>query len=703
MRKVRLGVLIALGANACNAPVATSADSEAAVASDAVVFADHTATGDAASTADSAAMTDASTAADATGSDGAVIAAMHPRIMLSHAPTRARLRAALDGNRPEATRFRTLVDAQLGGAMAYGYEPWYSALIGQLTGDARYCADAVRRTDAHVTSEESLIARAMRPAVAGDSYLEVGPIIGSLSIVYDYCYDGLTPTQRARWLAYAHQAVSNVWNPMGARWGSTNAPWSGWSVDNPVNNYYYSFLEATMLLGLASNGEHAMASQWLTKFRAEKIENQLIPTFNRDLQGGGSREGTGYGTAMRGLFRLYHLWETSTGEPLASRTPHTLASIAALLHNITPTLDRLAPTGDHARDSEALLFDYHRDYLQTLQTLFPSERLAAIAKSAIDGSSVPRSSQSFEFVWDFVYATPHITPRPLTELFTAYHAPGTGLIAARSSWARDATFAAIQCGPYSESHAHHDQGSFVLFKNGWLADDQNLRSRSGIEQGELMHNLVRIDDGATTIAQREGQSCELRALSRAMGVTHVSMRTTAMYQSPRVVRSEREWVMLDPDVVIVFDRVETNGSNVSRTFQLQSAVAPTQSGARWTFTQGARRLDAHVLSPATAVGAVRSYAAPDFTGGSRLELRDTTGASSMFLVVLAAQGAVTSATRMDVGGDLGAALVLSDGRRATVRFSPTAAGAFVELRAADNSVLTTGPRPMTVQALPLFN
>ena len=36
-----------------------------------------------------------------------------------------------------------------------------------------------------------------------------------------------------RWIAYANQAVWNVWNHTAARWGSKTFPWSGWSVNNP--------------------------------------------------------------------------------------------------------------------------------------------------------------------------------------------------------------------------------------------------------------------------------------------------------------------------------------------------------------------------------------------------------------------------------------------------------------------------------------
>ena len=150
-----------------------------------------------------------------------------------------------------------------------------------------------------------LINSNQRATVAYDSYLEVGPTIGNVAMVYDWCRSAMTDAQRARWRAYANQAVWNVWNHQSARWGATSSAWTGWSVDNPSNNYYYSFLQATMLLGLATHGENAQAQDWIHKFRTEKIQGQLVPTFTRDLQGGGSREGTGYGTALMNLWQLY--------------------------------------------------------------------------------------------------------------------------------------------------------------------------------------------------------------------------------------------------------------------------------------------------------------------------------------------------------------------------------------------------------------
>jgi len=61
----------------------------------------------------------------------------------------------------------------------------------------------------------------------------------------------------------------------------------------------------------------------------------------------------------------------------------------AMLHQLVPTRDRVAPTGDLSRDSTAALFDYHRNYLQELIQAFPTDSLAQRAKSQLMASSVP--------------------------------------------------------------------------------------------------------------------------------------------------------------------------------------------------------------------------------------------------------------------------------------------------------------------------
>lgn len=629
------------------------------------------------------------------------IPAAHPRILLSDEATRSRLKKVLESRSPAAGRFQDQVAGQLMGRRAYAFQPWYAALLYQLTGDARYASYAIDETEKFVVAEEAKIAANQRATVAGDSYLEVGQYIGNVALVYDWCHALLTPEQRKRWTAYANNAVANVWNHKSATWGQTVYPWTGWSVDNPSNNYYYSFLRATMLLGLATHGENDRAREWLDKFRIEKIENQLIPTFNRDLAGGGSREGTGYGTAMKGLWQLYDWWERSTGERLATRTPHTLASMAHLMHSIVPTLDRLAPTGDHARDSSGALFDYHREYLMVLQALYPDERLSGIARSLLEASSVPQMKNSFMFFADFLYEQPDLPVRPLAELGTTYWAPGTGQLMMRSSWEPSATYANFICGPYTESHAHRDQGSFVLFKGSWLATDANVFSRSGIEQEEELHNLVRFETGGTTARQGYGTACSLAALADNPNFTYASARVTPVYRNqPSVAKSEREFLFIKPDTLVVLDRAVAAAAGTRRIWTLNLGTTPDVAGDTISVADGRQRLEVRRLSPTGLSAEVRSW--PDLRkgmqGGVRVDVADGTGTSSLFLHVFSVNGAVASATRSDAAGQIGAQIRLTDGRTASVRFSSHGAGGTLELRAADQSALFSGALPAGVTA-----
>lgn len=615
-----------------------------------------------------------------------VVSPTHPRIVLNHAPTRDRLAGAITDARPAAARFVAIVDSELAGTPHYAFEPWFAALVGQLGGDASYCAFAVARTDAFVAAEEQLIAGGERPEVAFDSYLYVGEHVGNLALVYDWCFDAVTPAQRDRWLAYANQAVWNVWHHEEATWGGSAFPWSGWSVDNPSNNYYYSFLRATLFLGLAAYGEHPDAEGWVTRFRDDKIGAQLVPTFEADLEGGGSREGSGYGVSMAHLFHLYDVWETSTGEPIKDLTGHTRASLVHFLHLVVPTLDRIAPVGDHARDSTAALFDYHRNYVQTLAALYPDDPVAPTARWWLGACSVPEMDQSFMAVWDFWYDPAGRPAAAGSELHTTYFAPGTGQLYARSSWDPDATWIHLVAGPYTESHAHRDQGSFLFYRGEWLAYDQNVSSHSGIRQEEELHNLVRVvDAGGATVEQRYDRASALVALAEDERYLHAAVDVTPMYDGA-VGRVERELVFLEPDILVVFDRIDA-GAATERVWQLNTPLQPVLAGA----TATAGDLTVRRILPADATTSIFDWSTDaDMNGGWRLDATHAGGdGSSRFLLVLSVDGAVVAATPSPDGTQLGVAIDLAGGASAIVRFEADAIGGVLDL--GDGVSIPLGP------------
>src|ERR1043165_4582652 len=98
------------------------------------------------------------------------------------------------------------------------------------------------------------------------------------------------------------------------------------------------------------------------------------------------------------MFELYDFWAASTGQRIADLTPHTRALMLAMIHQIVPTLDRFAPTGDQSRD---------------LSALCPKAPVAPRAQALLAGSSLPKMSSEFMFVSDFLYANPDVSTTTL--------------------------------------------------------------------------------------------------------------------------------------------------------------------------------------------------------------------------------------------------------------------------------------------------
>jgi hypothetical protein len=606
-----------------------------------------------------------------------------PRIYVE--ANRARLKAALDAGTPAATKFKSTIDGWVMGGKIWNFSVWNAALLGQLTGDSRYCAKSIAAVDADVAADEALIRAGKQPIVAQNSYLHVGEILGDLALVYDWCFDTVTPAQKQRWIAYANLTLTNLWNPTQAKWGPTAMPWTGWSVNNPSNNYYYSFLRATMLVGLATKGEDPKADEWIAKFRDEKVLGQLVPEFDAQLRGGGSREGSAYGTAMRNLWQIYDIWYSTTGEKLQAKTKHARQSIRAFMHHVVPTLDRFAPTGDQPRDMTAAFFDYQREYLQGLVHLYPNDPIAGRAKALLENSSQPAHTRPETLVADFLYDMDDVTSKPLEGLGTSYYASGIGQVYARSGWDRSATWINFTAGAYTESHAHQDQGSLLIYKDGWLGYDGVINSANGIIQEVGSHSLVRINSGGTPLKQIVNTEGRMEATRVGQGWFYAAADVTAAYGGNAAVgKVQREVLFLEPNTIVVYDRVAT-GAGTTQTWQLAAPVAPSISGTTATIN-GAHPLRVQRLVPASgATSSAYSLASTsNYRGGYRLDTTQS-GGDRRYLHVMSIDGSVSSAT---ASGDTTATIALGNGQTATVAFERDSIGATLTY---GGTTVTLGP------------
>jgi hypothetical protein len=314
--------------------------------------------------------------------------------------------------------------------------------------------------------------------------------------------------------------------------------------------------------------------------------------------------------------------------------------------------------------------------------------LAKKAVYQLENSSVPEMSSQFMYVYDFLYGS-SLTAEAPGDLGRVYYAPGIGEVYARSSWDKTATWVNLIGGPYTESHAHQDQGSIMLYKGGWLAYDPVVESSSGLTQDVDVHNLVRVTQGGDTLPQREGTST-MMALHRGAGWLHAAVDTKPVYRDDAVTRMQREMVYLEPDCVVVFDRVAT-AAGTSQIWQLSSPVSPTLSAGRAVFA-AEHTLTVDTVLPAAASRSIFSWTDNlDFHAGFRFD-ETVAGGDNRFLHVLSVDGAVSSVAGSDTAGRHGVIVQLADGRTATVRFSDSGVDGTLEISGGSGDVTATlGP------------
>ncbi|TXH77458.1 MAG: hypothetical protein E6Q88_01010 [Lysobacteraceae bacterium] len=526
----------------------------------------------------------------------------------------------VDRKSPAFARFKTWVDSAVAGQPGYAFSAYDAALLYRLNGQQKYCDLAVKMIEKEVADAEAAIAEGRAPEIAGDSYLEVGPRIAALSMTLDSCKAQIDQARRERWSAFAEQAVWNVWHHLRAHWGGRPRPWTGWSVDNPGNNYYYSFVEATLYWALVSGSD-----EWMRFLNEEKIP-PLIAYF-ADLRGGGSLEGTGYGAAHMRLFALYRLWRDATGEDIANASPHVGDTIAYWVHATVPALDRFAPIGDQSRNSMPELYDYHRRLVLEARALSKDPQAQALASWWLHRISVPKMSNGFNTLHDLLPAGEKDAPPPVA-LF--HHAVGTGHLFARSGWDRDAMWLAFVAGPYNESHAHQEQGGFTLFAGDWLSVTGNVWSHSGIQQGTETHNVLRFERAEPIERQCHAPQNErivhqcvptvssMRVTPGANGALTVEADLGGAYGEDSAVRSWRRTLEFGGRRLRISDRYRIAG-DTRAIFQLLLPVAPRIDGHQ----ARAGNLRVKVVSPADArmdVVELRSLDPAEFRNGWRLDI-----------------------------------------------------------------------------------
>lgn len=207
-----------------------------------------------------------------------------------------------------------------------------------------------------------------------------------VALVYDWCHDWLTDTQRAT-LYGALMDWAN-WT-----WPETNAERAGqWAVNNPGSNMYWAYM-ATWIAGLALGDDYTFLANARNRFL-----NEVRPYLSSVGAGGYWLEGTGYGSlSSRYMFWYLAAHLSATGEDLLNTTPFCGEYVRMLASNTTPDGKRLVPWGAQAGYREAMVRDWEASPMRVARALTSATTSAIAAQWLKDTEGRPVAK---ELLWE---------------------------------------------------------------------------------------------------------------------------------------------------------------------------------------------------------------------------------------------------------------------------------------------------------------
>ena len=606
------------------------------------------------------------------GSTSNGILAAHPRLAIN--PTRlAEMRAAAcyddNGNvipnctpTPQWVKLRDYVEMCYSTpSNCYIVQPHQFALAYMITGNVNYANRAISEVDAEIADGLS--------RERTNFYLHADDKVADCAFVFDWLYDLLSATKRAKYIDYMNTLVQEIYVE-----DEYNNPFyeaDRWATNDPGNNYYYAQMLCAVLTGLATYGENDFlvplnggqvpmelyfheenrAYNDILQFVTDKLEREAQATWITPRgAGGGWHEGVDYGTAAKNqIFDIYLYLKLAGGKDYFTTTTFPRAAALFHIYSVQPGGEVRYNGGDSGRDKAVYVSPYERataiQLARGLQGTVESQYLQNWARRVIPTMG---SGWQHMFPEDFLYTDVRYPEADYHQLPLAYLAgsttsdAGLGWVNSRSSWADDAVSVSFICADRVQNHQHKDQNSFVIYKgsglDGWLAIDANFCSGSnGLTKGGNVHNIIlvngedqRYDDFNRKPVKHEFTNEYSYVVGDAADAYYTNPGQYSSGGEPYLQTYLRELVHAMPNYVIVYDRVTpvSKYSNVPITYLLNTQNEPSISGNTATAASGPNKLVQKTLLPSSGL----SFTTANSVGCRRLEIkRGTPTANTQFL------------------------------------------------------------------------
>jgi hypothetical protein len=472
----------------------------------------------------------------------------HPRLLLTPSAM-AKLLAKKNANAPSWQALKSQADTlatykifpykyatrseEPPNTIFYDYQGsgWFDAAFPlafayKMTGNAKYSNKLLALADEMIraqTDPDNLPPKGL-PPLEPDAYYPtryLGPV---LALIYDWCYDKLGATRKAKMVALMNAYFDDLRNSTAA-----------YQVNIfPDGNYFPNHMVAVAYMGYASFGDNPRAQQMIdwARMRFDGTPSKLVPpnnkpkeyvtqVFNGGIQpyitldggpnlpgapwrGGFDFQGWSYGTqTLSALIDYLLAVQSATGEDLLTpRVGWFQQMFRALKHGLMPDQFKIVPAGDWGSDYGAVIF-------RSLPV-----RLAAVLAGTADGPG----AQHFAYVeiaahspypdgfpdwayqqtrqqaaWEEFFFGDPARPSAVLNLLPYHSGFNPNDPAAnraipyfylRSDWSANATWAFLHMGAaWYNDHQHNDAGNLIVThgKDQLLVDASNWKGAAGSE------------------------------------------------------------------------------------------------------------------------------------------------------------------------------------------------------------------------------
>ena len=354
-----------------------------------------------------------------------------------------------------------------------------------------------------------------------------------------------------------------------------------------------------------------LVKNWLTEGYIDNIECMVHRENLRGEYGGAASSTLTYSFAeyLYAAFNFIYTCRSALGEDISEKFPKFPTIANYVLWNMIPAPDGINYLsfgyGDVTHKGNSFPTALLHEHLVNIRNIYNNDNSDCWDIVNYIEPKFPDKGFAVFFIYQYLLGDIVTPPTENLNFPNAFCFKNMGQTFMRSGFEVDDTYALFVCGGSSITHSHLDALSFVIYKNGFLAQDAGSRPSEsdhhhwGHAMDSVCHNTLLIHEpgeiraDSNWLAKKEstweiygGQNStsnsEIVAFSTNEYFTYVAGDATNTYRSSKAEKVTRQFIHIQSDIFICFDRVVSTQASYKKDFILRTGNQPIINGKKLT-------------------------------------------------------------------------------------------------------------------------